>query len=508
MTANAAPRRPTSWLGFILGLFLFALLLLLFHPNPDQPAIGPMAAIATLMAVWWITEAAPLAATSLLPFVLFPLLGITSSKDIAPYYINSTIFLYLGGFLIALAMERWNLHRRIALRTLQHFGNSPSRLVLGFMTACALLSAWISNTATAVAMLPVGMAILSGLEDRWGRDKTATLGTALMLGIAYACSIGGVATLVGTPPNLIFKVIFESTFPDAPPVTFASWCLLGVPIAASMLLLAWFVLTQLIYKPHPDIQVDRSQIHQQHAALGPMTREEKTVATIFTITALLWTFRAPIDLGSISIPGWSNLLHNPKLIDDGTVAVFMALLLFFIPAGKQHQHKPLLSADIFARVPWSIILLFGGGFALAAGFKDSGLSSWVAQTFFSSLSHAPTLAVVLLTCLLMTFLTELTSNAASTQLVLPILAAAAVAQSIHPMLIMIPATFSASMAFMLPVATPPNAIVFSSNWITVRQMATAGLVLNLMGILVISSVIYLAGGPVFNLSSPAPGWAR
>ncbi len=503
-----APLRPTHWLGFILGLSLFVLLLLFFHPNPEQPAIGPMAAIATLMAVWWITEAAPLAATSLLPFVLFPLLGITSSKDIAPYYINSTIFLYLGGFLIALAMERWNLHRRIALRTLQWFGNSPSSLVLGFMTACALLSAWISNTATAVAMLPVGMAILSGLEERWGRERTATLGTALMLGIAYACSIGGVATLVGTPPNLIFKVIFESTFPDAPPLTFASWCLLGIPIATCMLLLAWFVLTRLVYRPHPDIQVDRHHIQQQHAALGPMTREEKTVATIFATTALLWTFRAPINLGSFTIPGWSSLFDNPKLLDDGTVAVFMALLLFFIPSSHQNQNRPLLSADIFSRVPWSIILLFGGGFALAAGFKDSGLSSWVAQTFFSSLSQVPTLAIVLLTCLLMTFLTELTSNAASTQLVLPILAAAAVAQSIHPMLIMIPATFSASMAFMLPVATPPNAIVFSSNWITVRQMAVAGLLLNLIGILVIITVIYLAGGPVFKLHATAPTWAQ
>jgi len=507
--SSRPPSRPTGRWGIPIGLALFVLLLAFFDPDPEHPSVGPMAAVATLMAVWWITEAAPLAATSLLPFVLFPILGITGSKAIAPFYINSTIFLFLGGFLIALAMERWNLHRRIALRTLLWFGRSPSLLVLGFMTACGFLSAWISNTATAVAMLPVGMAILAGLEERWGRERTATLGVALMLGIAYACSIGGVATLVGTPPNLAFKVIFENTFPEAPTITFASWCLVGIPLSLVMLLTSWFVLTHWLYPPDPSVRIERGTLHAQYLALGPMRREEKLVAVMFVSTALLWIFRANIDFGIFTLPGWSEIFGDPRLIDDGTVAMFMALLLFFIPARQGGQTQRLLSADVFSRVPWGIILLFGGGFALAAGFKDSGLSGWLAQTFFSSLSQFSVLLIVLFTCLAMTFLTELTSNTASTQLVLPILAAAALAQAIHPMLIMIPATLSASMAFMMPVATPPNAIVFGSGRLSVKQMARAGLVLNFIGVIVVTTVVYVIGGPALGLTAPdLPAWAK
>lgn len=508
-TSRPTGDRSTDPRGLLLGLALFVLLLVFFDPDPEHPAVGPMAAVAALMAVWWITEAAPLAATSLVPFVLFPILGITGSQDIAPFYINSTIFLFLGGFLIALAMERWNLHRRIALRTLLWFGRSPSMLVLGFMAACAFLSAWISNTATAVAMLPVGMAILSGLEERWGRQKTATLGVALMLGIAYACSIGGVATLVGTPPNLAFKVIFESSFPDAPPITFASWILLGVPVSLSMLLIAWWVLTRWLYPPDPSVRIDREALRAQYEALGPMRREETMVAVLFGSTALLWIFRSPIDLGAVLLPGWSMLFAEPALLDDGTVAMFMALLLFFIPAGPKASPQRLLTADVFSRVPWGIILLFGGGFALAAGFQSSGLSRWLAETFFGSLASFPALLIVILTCLVMTFLTELTSNTASTQLVLPILAAVALAQSLHPILIMIPATLSASMAFMMPVATPPNAIVFGGGWLSVRQMARAGLVLNLIGVVVVATAVYFIGGAVFDLTRPTlPAWAQ
>jgi sodium-dependent dicarboxylate transporter 2/3/5 len=354
------------------------------------------------------------------------------------------------------------------------------------MTACTFLSAWISNTATAVAMLPVGMAILAGLEERWGRKATATMGVSLMLGIAYACSIGGVATLVGTPPNLAFKAIFEQTFPEAPPVTFASWCLMGMPLSLSLLIVAWTILTQLLYRPDPSIRIDRGQLREQYLALGPMKREEKIVAGLFATTAFLWLFRVDIDFGAFQLPGWSRYFHNPAFLDDGTVAMFMALLLFFIPAHRGDPCERLLSADVFRRVPWGIILLFGGGFALARGFEESGLSSWVARSLLGAMHGLPLVWVVVLTCLVMTFFTELTSNTASTQLVLPILAAAALAQAIHPMLLMIPATLSASMAFMLPVATPPNAIVFGSGWLTVKQMARAGLLLNLAGVVAVS----------------------
>ncbi len=502
------PAAGFPW-GFASGGVLFLAMLMFFDPVPSHPEVGSMAAVASLMALWWITEAVPLAATSLLPFVLFPLLGIMGSNEIAPFYINSTIFLFLGGFLIALAMERWNLHRRIALRTLLLFGRSPALLVLGFMSACAFLSAWISNTATAVAMLPVGMAVLSGLEERWGREKTATLGIGLMLGIAYACSIGGVATLVGTPPNLAFKVIFEQTFPEAPPVTFASWCLMGIPLSLVLLVMAWLILTQLLYRPDRSIKIDRAQLRRQYDALGPIKSQEKMVAALFATTAFLWIFRVDIDIGVFRLPGWSRLFQEPAFIDDGTVAMFMALLLFFIPARGGTRREMLLSAEVFRRVPWGIVLLFGGGFALAAGFQQSGLSAWLGQTFFGSLGGLPVLLIVVLTCLVMTFFTELTSNTASTQLVLPILAAAAVAQSIHPMLLMIPATLSASMAYMMPVATPPNAIVFGSGWVSIKHMAMAGLVLNFLGVVAVSAVVYLIGGRVFGFSEAGmPLWAH
>lgn len=500
------PKRQGGKAGFWAGLVLFALVFVFLRPAETDPAVGRMAAVAVLMAVWWITESVPLAATSLLPFVLFPVLGLMTSREIAPRYINSTIFLFLGGFLIALAMERWNLHRRVALRTLIVFGRSPALLVLGFMCACAFLSAWISNTATAVAMLPVGMAVLTGLEERWGREKTATLATALMLGIAYACSIGGVATLVGTPPNLILKTIFESTFPAAPQITFAQWSLVGVPLSLVMLFATWLVLTRWFYRPDPTLLIDRGILRAQYAALGPMRAEEKTVATIFAVTGLLWMFRVDIRLGEFVLPGWSGLFKQPELIDDGTVAIGMALLLFLLPAREPGER--LLSAQVFSRIPWGIILLFGGGFALAAGFKDSGLSMWLAETLFQGVGGLSALAIVLAICLAMTFLTELTSNAASIQMMLPILASVALAQAIHPLLLMVPATLSASMAFMVPVATPPNAIVFSSGWLTVRQMARVGIVLNLLGVGLTVTVVYLIGANVFDIPlSGMPDWA-
>lgn len=500
------PKRQGGRLGFWMGLVLFVGVLGSLRLSGVEPPICRMAAVAALMAVWWITESVPLAATSLLPFVLFPVLGLMTSREIAPKYINSTIFLFLGGFLIALAMERWNLHRRVALRTLLAFGRSPALLVLGFMCACGFLSAWISNTATAVAMLPVGMAVLTGLEERWGRDKTGTLATCLMLGIAYACSIGGLATLVGTPPNLILKTIFESTFPEAPRITFAQWSLVGAPLSLIMLFVTWFVLTQWLYRPDPTLRIDRDLLKQQYAELGPMQPEEKAVATVFAVTALLWMFRVDIRLGESVMPGWSRLFNQPELIDDGTVAIGMALLLFLLPAREPGER--LLTAKVFGRVPWGIILLFGGGFALAAGFKDSGLSTWLAETLFRGVGSLPALGIVLAICLSMTFLTELTSNAASTQMMLPILASVALAQSIHPLLLMIPATLSASMAFMVPVATPPNAIVFSSGWLTVRQMARAGIVLNLLGVGLTVIAVYVVGTQVFHIPPTGmPAWA-
>lgn len=469
-----------------------------------------MLAVVVLMAVWWISEAIPLAATSLLPLVLLPLLGIMPGKEVAPNYLNSTIFIFVGGFLIALAMERWNLHRRIALRVLLIFGQSPRMLVLGFMVATAFLSAWISNTATTIAMMPVALAVVHQMEDRYGRAKVSTLATCLMLSIAYAASIGGIATPVGTPPNLVFMTVFEETFPGGPAISFSQWALVGMPLSLAMLVLCWLLLTRFVFPPAKGVSVDSSVIREEYRGLGRMTREERAVLGVFLATAVLWMGRREIDLGVFSIPGWSSLLPESirSYLDDGTVAVAMSLLLFLWPAkGGGVEAGRILDASIFQRLPWGIVLLFGGGFALAKGFVESGLSAWLATAVFSELGAVPVLAMVLLVCLAMTFLTEFTSNTASTQLVLPLLASAAVAQQINPMLLMIPATFAASMAFMMPVATPPNAIVFGSERVTVAQMCKAGFWLNLIAIVMVTLALYWIAAPVFGFGDGSlPGW--
>lgn len=486
-------------IGFWLGLAGFFAILLWFDPVPDQPGVGRMAAVVFLMAVWWVSEALPLAATSLLPLVLFPVLGLLGTREIAPSYINSTIFLFLGGFLLALAMEKWNLHRRIALLVLVGTGRSPGTLVLGFMAAAAFLSMWISNTATAVMMLPMAMAVLDRLDETHGKEKVRPLGICLMLAIAYACSIGGLATLVGTPPNLVLRQIHHDLFPQAREISFGSWALVGIPLALAMLVITWWLLTKVIYRPAPGIRPDPQILRRELRELGPLGREEKIVLGVFAVTAFLWMGREDIAILGFVLPGWSGIFLPPgvgKFVDDGTVAIAMALLLFVWPASNGRGR--ILDEQIFSRVPWGIILLFGGGFALAKGFVDSGLSVFLADRLFSNLAGLDPLLMVLSICVFMTFFTEFTSNTASTQLVLPLLAAVAVAQNLPPLLLMIPATFSASMAFMLPVATPPNAIVFGSNRVRVAEMCRAGIFLNLIGMVLVTLAVYFLARPVFG----------
>lgn len=461
--------------------------------------LTPMAAIVVLMAIWWILEAVPFAVTAFLPFILFPVFGLMSARDTAPYYFNTIIFLFIGGFLIALAMERWNLHRRLALHVLLAFGKTPARLVLGFMVVCCFLSAWISNTATTLAMLPVGMAVLAKLSDHYDKSLVRPLAVSLMLGIAYAATIGGIATPVGTPPNLAFRGIFADLYPEAAGITFAQWCLIAMPISVIMLVLSWLVLCKLLFRTDPSLRIERSVLHEQLKALGPLRREEAWVGGIFSATALLWIFRQPIELDRWSIPGWQELLPGMSGIDDGTVAVFMALLLFLIPARDEHGPTRLLTESIIKRVPWGIILLFGGGYALAVGFQRSGLSSWVAQAYFSDFGTLGLPGMILVTCVVMTLLTEFTSNTPSTQLVLPIVGAAAVLEQIDPLWLMVPATLSASMSFMMPVGTPPNAIVFSTGQVRIIDMVKAGFVLNLIGLVLIVLTSLFLFGPVLGL---------
>jgi len=397
-----------------------------------------------------------------------------------------------------------------------HIGGGPNRIILGFMLVTSFLSMWISNTATTIMMIPIALAIILQMEEVYSRGDTRTFSTALMLGIAYAASAGGIATLVGTPPNLSFARIFEIMFPAAEPIAFGTWFLMGLPITVVMLGIIWIILTRGFFRIPKSITVDQGVIDAECGKLGKASFEEKAVFIVFITAALLWVFRKPLNLGFAVVPGWSQFLPRPELIDDGTVALLMAMLLFLVPA-KRRKPGPssaeaatsptVMPPGIVLKLPWNIILLFGGGFALARGFQATGLAAWIGGQFAAFQDTAP-LGVTALICSMMTFVTELTSNTATTEMALPILASIAVAMKTNPLLLMVPATLSASCAFMMPVATPPNAIIFGSGRVRIADMVRAGLAVNLIGIVVITTLFYALGTVVFGID-PArfPEWA-
>ena len=476
----------SAWLdrriiGLVLGPLLFIVLLVLPVPQNMSPAAWSVGAVALLMATWWITEAIPIAATALLPIVLFPFLDVMSTSSTTSAYANHLIYLFIGGFLIAMAMQKWNLHRRIALHTIHRVGVSPSRIILGFMLATAFLSMWISNTATAMMMLPIALAVINQLtiNQPTGTDKcktTSEFGTSLMLGIAYSASIGGVATLIGTPPNAILAGVLENLYQQR--ISFAAWMSFGVPLALVMLAIAWFYLTRLAYPVgHQATPGIKELITKELSELGPMSRQERWVAIIFLGVAISWISRGLFDITALTG------------VSDASIAMTGALLLFVIPADFS-KREFLLDWPSAVKLPWDILILFGGGFALAQGFSDSGLTQWIV-TQLSILQGVHLVALVLVVTLVVIFLTEVTSNTATATLFLPVMGALAQAVDIEPLYLMVPAAIAASFAFMLPVATPPNAIVFSSRYVTIPQMARAGLWMNLIASLIITAFVML-----------------
>jgi sodium-dependent dicarboxylate transporter 2/3/5 len=510
-------RRVGLWLGPIAAVVM----LLAIDLVPGHPETTRMAAIAIWMAVWWITEAVPLGVTALLPVALYPPLGIMSGRQVAPLYFNSIIFLFLGGFLVALAMERWGLHRRIALRILGLVGGGPCRLVLAFLVAPAALSMWISNTATTMMMVPIAAAVIGGgtttASDRDaqagtepasgpGPDSPGGFAPALLLATAYGASIGGLATLVGTPPNPLLVRNLALLFPAAPEISFAQWFVFALPLSLVLLLAAWVVLMAVFGLRRSQPPAGAGRLAEERARLGPPSQAERFVAAVFILMAVLWLTRAGLDLGDRSLPGWASLFAHGELIDDGTVAVAVALLLFVLPATWQPGAPRLMDWPTARRLPWGIVLLFGGGFALAQGFVDSGLAAWLGGCM-GGLAGLPVVLIILSVSLIMTFLTELTSNTATAQMALPILASVAVALHVHPLLLLVPATLSASCAFMLPVATPPNAIIFGTGRLRVAQMARAGIVLNLVGAVLITAGILLLGRLLSIDPGSYPAWA-
>jgi len=465
--------------GLIAGPLLF--LVILVQPVPEGMSVeaSRVAAVALLMACFWMAETVPIPATAMLPIFLFPLLGVMPASEVTLSYGNQILFLFMGGFLIAVAMQKWNLHRRIALTVIDKVGSSPNRLVLGFMLATALLSMWISNTATCVMMTPVAIAVVE--QTRMENNNTSgnyNFGTALMLGIAYSSSAGGVSTLVGTPPNAILIGIIDTLYGYQ--ISFVDWMKLGMPVSICMLTIVWVVLTKIMY-PMNDADSDsdhaRDHIRQELAEMGPMSGEEKKVASLFFMVALCWILRG------LFTPEWLSFVSDPA------IAICGAFLLFIIPADKK-QGGFILDWDTAKTIPWDIIILMGGGFALAAGFSGSGLTEWLANQL-TILQGVHFFVLIIVVVLFVTFLTEMTSNAATATLFIPVMGALAISMDLHPFALMVPAALGASMAFMLPVATPPNAIVFASRQITIAQMARTGFVLNLLGGLVIASLSYM-----------------
>jgi len=494
--------------GLPLGLLLFALLLVLPSPEGMPPAAMRMAAVAVLMAVWWITEAVPFAAAALIPLAAYPLLDILPSRQTAACYGDKNIYLLLGGFIIAVAMQRWNLHSRIALFVLSRLGRTPSRLVLGFMLATAFLSMWISNTATTLMMLPIALAVAGGgTGDGEGSVANNRLGTCLMLAIAYSASIGGLGTLIGTPPNLVLAGALKTIYPEAPEIGFVRWMGVGLPLVAVFIPLVWLLLTRVLHPPGAAGGNCRPEaIQRQQQELGPMGRGERLTLVVFTSTALLWITRSPIDIGRLHLPGWSELFPNPGMVDDATVAIFMAIVTFVLPVDLK-KGVFVMRWRWAAQIPWGVLILFGGGFALSAGFQSSGLDEWIGGQL-GVLRGVPVVLLVAAICLLITFLTEVSSNTAVSNLMMPVLAATAVSIGVSPLLLMVPAAFSASCAFMLPVATPPNAIVFGSRLLRIPQMARAGLLLNLVGVLLITALVYSIAIPLFGITlGEVPAWA-
>ena len=467
-----------------LGPLVFVIMQFFGAPIGMPENAYTMLAIALWMAVWWVSEVIPIGVTALLPIVLFPLMGIVDIATTTESFGHKYIFLYLGGFILAIAIEKWNLHKRIALHIIHIIGTDISRIILGFMVATAFLSMWISNTATAVMMLPIGMSIISQLKDNplTKEDENLLFGKALMLGIAYSASIGGIATLIGTPPNLVLAGFIEDSY--GVEITFWQWAKFGFPISIFMLFICWYYLTRIAFQfKQKEFPGGKQEIVKLLKQLGPMQMEEKIVLSVLIFTAFCWISRSFI------------LEYFFPAIDDTIIAMIAAIALFLLPS--RDIKKSLLSWEDTVKIPWGIILLFGGGMALATGFDTTGLALWIGNKL-SLLQGVSILFLLLIIVAAVNFITEMTSNLATTAMLLPVLAPLAISLQINPYLLMVGATVAASCAFMLPVATPPNAVVFGSGYLKISDMVKAGFWMNIFTIVLVTFMVYFYLPYVWN----------
>ena len=482
-------------IGFVLGVGVFCVLLLLPVPENMNPLAMKAAAVSALMAIFWVTEAVSIFATSFIPIALFPVLGVLDSKQIASSYGHHIVLLILGAFFVAKAIETNNLHKRIALATIRAVGTSRQKIILSFMLSTGFLSMWTSNNSTTLMMLPIGMAILSR-EQKMGAD-ISSFAPAMMLSIAYSASIGGTGTLVGTPPNLLFVSTVEEIFPEAPVLVFTDWLKIGIPFVILFLPITWLYLIKY-FQIEGDLKGSSKIIDQEYKNLGPMSNAEKKVSAIVMLYAMGFIFRK----------WWTAFLGVESFAKDSTVAFFAALILFLLPGDRKTDDGkaiPLLSWEDAKEIPWGIAFLIGGGLSIASAFKSSGLIQWIGGAM--NLEGVPIFFIVLLVVFAMVFLTEINSNAATTAVFLPVLAGIAKAGSIHPYLLMIPATIAASCAFMLPSGTGPNASILASGKLSIPQMAKAGFGLNILVIIIIVLLLYFIVLPLLDISHALPIWA-
>ena len=501
------------WIARALGLAAAALVYWLLGGSENLSGDARwVAAIGTLMAIWWMTEAIPLSATSLLPIVLIPALTDQSVSDATAPYASSIVFLFLGGFLIAIAMEKWNLHRRVALLTLAKVGVEPRRIVLGMMIATGFLSMWVSNTATTLMMLPIGLSVLTLVAERSAKrgDSDAdvgddlhaggkitdvitdpdirSFGVCLVLAIAWSASMGGLGTLLGSPPNAIVAGYAADELDRQ--VGFLQWMMIGVPLAATFIAIGWILMTRVLYRFDLDeVPGGRAMIDEQIAELGPLSQGEKAVMAVFASAAFLWV--VPGLLGSFPA------LAFVDIFDDTAIAIAAGIAMFIIPA-EGSRRMVLDWRDAENGLPWGVLLLFGGGLSLASAVAATGLDSWFGEQV-TGLGALPSLLLVGAVVLIVLFLTEITSNTATAATFIPVLGGVAMGIGTDPMALLIPAAFAATCAFMLPVGTPPNAIVFGTGAVSIGQMAKGGVVLNIVGVVLITLFCYLIGGAALGM---------
>ncbi len=472
-------------IGLILGPLLFAFVLLFFAPAGLSFEAKAVLATTLWVAIWWITEAIPIPATSLLPLFLLPITGALNSATVTSAYGDDIIFLFLGGFFIATAMEKWNLHKRMALAIIAFVGTSTQRILLGFMLATAFLSMWVSNTAAVMMMVPMALAITtqvaSALKNTPLAKEIPVFEKSLLFAVGYSGTVGGMGTLIGTPPNIILAAQARELFGIE--ISFASWMLIGVPVVIVLLALSWIYLGRIAFRMSiKGIPGGRALIQNERAALGKIAFEESAVAAVFAFAAFMWITRGFI---------WSDLVPELR---DGMIAVVAAVMLFLIPTQSGSDGRVLDWKDS-REIPWGILLLFGGGLAIAAGFRETGLSTWMGDQL-TVLDSLHMLLIISAATLMILFLTEITSNTATATMILPVVAALALALNIHPFALMVPCAMAANCAFMLPVGTPPNAIIFATEKLRIVEMVRTGFVMNMIAATLIVMVVYFLM-PVF-----------